>query len=175
MVVADASFSAARENPWDTSVFGINYLITNAVSTTDDGRIILHTELVAESEAVPGETFRIEGVESRVLQVPRQISFEWWDPAIYLSVALGVGAWREIEFSAALDLGFSIMSYGDWRFIGLLAGLDAANMTFHAAFFPFAYNVGSPIPFLSDLFLGPYIGIDHTSEVSVGVMLGTRL
>jgi hypothetical protein len=175
MVIADTSFSAGRENPWDTRVFGIDYLITSTISTDNSGRYILHTELTAASAAEPEYTYRIPGIESRVLQAPEQIRFEWWDPSLYLVANLGVGVWPAVEFSAALDLGFSIMSYGDWRFIGLLAGIDAANMTFHAGFFPFAYNVGSPIPFLSDVWLAPYIGIDHTSEVSVGVGIGTRL
>jgi hypothetical protein len=176
MRVADVAFDASSKRPWSSTVYGLRYRINSSIGRTSKGTITLHSELLVENpEISPGEYFSIEGVESRVLQVPEAAKFDAWDPGIYLSIGLGVGVWSEIEFSAVLSLGFSIMSYGDWRFIGLTAGLDASNMTFMASFFPFAYNIGEPIPLLSDLWIFPYIGIDHTSEISIGIGLATLL
>jgi hypothetical protein len=175
MRVADVSFEAAEEDPWTSRVHAIQYTINNAIGQNRDGTFILHTELLAESEAQPGETFRIDGVESRMLQIPEEVNFEWWDPALMLSVALGIAVHPDIDLAASLALQGMIMSYGDWRFIGISVGFDAWNRSFFASFIPFMYNVGSPIPVLSDLWLGAYVGIDHRTNVSVGLVVGTRL
>jgi hypothetical protein len=178
MRIADVSFSAAQESPWSSKVYGIRYRILNTIGRRDDGRLILTTELIAENpEAQPGETFRIDGVESRVLQAPQPApQFRWWDPSLYLIAQLSLIVYKEIDFSASISLGFSVFSYGNaWRFLGVSAGYDAFQNTFRASLIPFLYNVGDPLPFLSDLWLFPDIGIDHNGSVSIGFAIGTRL
>ena len=175
MRIADVSFEAAEENPWSSTTWGISYTINNSVARTRDGSIVLHTELLAESEAQPGEIFRIEGAESRVLQVPEEVHFEWWNPQLYLTAQLGINAWPGIDLSASLAIGFSVMSYGNWAFFGISAGFDGWNRSFFASFIPLMYNIGEPIPLLSDLEVGPHVGIDHNANVSVGITIGTRL
>lgn len=178
MVVADVSFSAARERPWSSRVYGVRYRILNTVGRGAGGQVILTTELTAENpEAQPGETFRIEGVESRVLQAPEPgPEFRWWDPAVYLLAQPALVVYDEVAFSASLSIGFSVFSYGEnWRFLGITAGYDAFQNAFRASLVPVLYNVGGPLPFLSDLWIGLDVGISHESDVSVGLVIGTRL
>lgn len=178
MRIADVSFSAAQKNPWGSKVYGIRYKILNTVGRDKNNRIILSTELQAENpEAQPGKIFRIEGTESRVLQAPpNPASWDWWDPSLYLLAQLSLIVYQEVDFSASLAIGFSIFSYGEnWRFLGVSAGYDAFQNAFRASFIPFLYNVGGPLPFFSDLYIGAEVGLSHELDISVGLTIGTRL
>lgn len=178
MRVADVSFSAAQKRPWSSKVYGLNYNILNTIGRGEKGQFILSTELTVENpEAQPGKTFRIEGVESRVIQAPPPPpEFDWWSPALYLAAQLALEVHKEIDFSASISLGFSIFSYGrDWRFLGVSIGYDAFQNAFRASLIPALYNVGSPLPVLDDLWLGLDVGISHEANVSVGLVIGTRL
>lgn len=176
MRVADVTFDASNENPWSYRVYGITYTINSALSEDRQGRMILHSELLAEnSEVEPGRHFRIRSVESNLLQVENKPEFNLWDPAVYLSISSGINAWPEVEFSAAMNLNFSVMSYGTWRFIGLGAGFDGVNNTFQASFFPFSYNIAEHMPVVTNIHLFPYISVNHRSTVGAGIGIGVRL
>lgn len=178
MEVAKVSFSAARERPWSSKVYGIQYKILNTVGRGAGGQTILATELIAEnSEVQPGEIFRIEGVESRVLQAPEPgPEFDWWDPSLYLIAQPALVVYNEVEFSVSISLGFSVWSYGsNWRFLGITAGYDAFQNAFRASFFPVLYNVGGPLPFLSDIWIGMDLSVDSRSSIGIGLIIGTRL
>lgn len=178
MRVADVSFAAAEKTPWSSKIYGLRYKINNTIGRSQDGQIVLYTELLAENpEAQPGETFHIEGVESRVLQAPEPgPSFQWWDPALFLNAHLAIEVHPGLDFTAGLSLGFSIFSYGeDWRFLGITAGYDAFQNEFRASLIPALYNVGGPMPFLQDLWLGLDVSISHNADVGVGLVIGTTL
>ena len=175
MRVADVSFEAAEEAPWSDSVHGITFLINSTVGRTDDGRLVLHTELLATSEAEPDQTFRIEGIESRMLQVPEEARFRVWDPHVLLAIHFGIVVRPPVDLSASMNILFTVMSYGDFSFIGLGVGYDAFQNSFIASFQPFMYNIGGPIPVLSDLHVYPFVSADHNATISVGAGLGTRL
>lgn len=177
MPVADVSFEAAKQAPWSSKVHGIEYTVNNTIGKRPNGQLILHTELLASSEAQPNKTFRIKGFQSRLLQTPQRARFDAWDPAIYLMGQFGLGVYPSLQFNAAISLGFSIMSYGDWRFLGVSIGLDAYQQTFFASFIPFLYNIGEPLPFFSDLEIFPFLAasIGEESNLSIGIGIGTRL
>lgn len=177
MNIARIGFQAAKSEPWSSTIYGIEYVINNTVSTGPNKEVIIHTELLARNKEIqPEKTFRIEGVESRVLQVPEPPpSFDFWDPAIFLLGQLGLDVYPGVSFSASINIGASIMSYNNWRFLALSIGVDGWNREFIASFIPFLYNVGEPLPFFSDLFIFPYVSISHEGDVGVGAGIGTRL
>lgn len=176
MQVAKVSFEAAKQAPWSSKVYGIEYTVNNTIGRKSNGQLVLHTELLASSpEAQPGRTFKVTGFQSRLLQTPQRARFDAWDPAIYLSGQFGLGVYPGLQFSAAISLGLSTMSYGDWRFLGVTIGLDGYQHTFFASFAPFLYNVGEPLPWFSDLYLGLYVGIDSELSVSTGIAIATML
>jgi hypothetical protein len=177
MKIAKTSFEAAKETPWSSKVYGIRYKVLNSVGRQRNGRLILHTELTAENpEAQPGETFRIKGISSEMLELPApRTAFDWWDPFLYLIANIGVEVRPEVDLTASFALGFSIMSYGDWRFVGITAGYDAYQNNLRASLIPVLYNLGSPIPFLSDLWVFLDLGWSPVEQVSVGFGIATTI
>ena len=178
LTVADVSFEAANKAAWNTSVYGINYRINSVIGRTKSGQVTLHTELLATNpEVEPEKAYRIDGVDSRVLQAPAPSpEFSFWDPAVYLLGNAAVGVSPEISFSLSIGFGFSIFSYGDnWRFLGITAGFDAYQQEFRASLIPVFFNIGGPLPFFDDLFLYLDVGVSHEADISIGFGISTRL
>lgn len=178
MRIANVSFTAAEKRPWNSKTYGITYKILNTIGKGPNNQVILTTELTAENpEAQPGKIFRIKGVSSRVLQAPEPSpNFDWWNPSLYLMGQLALIVHEEIDFSASLSIGFSIWSYSDnWRFFGVSAGYDAFQRTFRASFIPVLYNIGGPLPLLTNLWVYADIGISHLGSVSIGFGLATSI
>lgn len=176
MRIADVSFDASNNNPWSYKVYGIRYIVNSALSRDKNGKLVLHSELLSENREVsPGSYYKINNVSSKLLQIENKPEFDAWDPAVYLSISSGVNFWPEVQFSAAMNLDFSVMSYGAWRFIGVGVGFDGVNNTFNAAFFPFAYNIAEHIPVVSNIYLSPYISINHENTLGAGIRIGVRL
>lgn len=96
--------------------------------------------------------------------------FHWWSPHLdiaALGTTTGVGA----------SLGISVAGYGktendlSWRFVRL--SLDIFDKP-AVGFTPFVYNVGGPMPLISNLYLGPHVGWKLDTGY-VGLMLGSVL
>lgn len=99
---------------------------------------------------------------------------EWWNP--HLDAGL-VAGYNGSPTQLGGSIGVSLMSYGltkndmTWRFIrpGVTlserVGLDLA---------PALYNIGEPLPLVSNLWVGPYIGYDF-KNTSLGLMLNLVL
>lgn len=178
MRVADVSFSAAEKRPWDSKVYGLQYKVLNTIGRGKNKQVILTTELTVENpEVQPGKIFRIKGITSKVLQAPEPpTEFDWWDPSLYLIAQPGIVVYDHITTSLSLSLAFSIWSYGiSWRFLGVSLGYDAFQNAFRASLIPVLYNVGEPLPFLSDLWIGLDVGVSHETDISIGLVIGTRL
>lgn len=179
MLVADVGFNAAEITPWTTKVFGIDYTINNVVSHTETGQLVIHTELLAQNPSEqPSKSYRIEGVNSRVLQAPTPPpEFDWWDPRLFMFGNLAVVVYDDIQFSASLGLGVSFWSYGDrLRVLGITAGYDAFLNRFRASIVPVLFNVGRPgHGLIRNLWIGLDISVDHRADVGVGFLIGTML
>jgi hypothetical protein len=80
---------------------------------------------------------------------------KWFDPHLDLGIAY------HVKGGIAGELGISLMSYGKpslltWRFIRGSAGLDTNGV--YLNFNPALYNIGAPLPLLSNIWLAPGIG-----------------
>ncbi len=106
----------------------------------------------------------------------RKKHMEWWNPHLDAGVLAGLETYTgKGHFGGSV--GISLMSYGltkndmTWRF--LRPGVTLSNKI-GVDLAPVMYNVGEPLPLVSDLYIGPYIGTDF-SNVGVGLLLNTVL
>lgn len=178
MRIADVSFTAAKNPPWSSKIYGIRYKILNTASRDRQGKLILYTELQASNEeAQPGRIFKVPGTSSELVEIPPSSpGWDWWNPYLYLTSNLSLGVWPNIEFSASFGIGFSIWSYRSmWRFLGITAGYDAYQNSFRASLIPVLVNIGDPLPFFSDLWIYLDVGIDTNSLLTVGLGISTAI
>lgn len=106
-----------------------------------------------------------------VVQRPKEIErFFWWAP--HLDIAGSIN--HEREFGG--EMAVSLMGYGktgndlSWRF---LRGGAVYSSDIGAVLCPVSYNVGGPLPLLSNVWLSPcyqYVD-DHAGSISIGAQL----
>ena len=97
--------------------------------------------------------------------------FFLWAP--HVDIALGVN----LEAKPQGELAVSVMGYGktendlEWRFIRL--GLQTDTESLGGVVCPASYNVGGPLPLVSNIWLSPCYVFDgeHGASVSVGAVL----
>jgi hypothetical protein len=176
--IVDVSFTAASSTPWNLKVYGLRYRILNTIGRTAQNKIVLYTQLQVENpEAQPGKIFNIEASKSNLLQLDdKDIEFDWWDPTLYLITNIGIEVYDEINLSLSLAVALTVFSFGDdFKFLGVSAGYDPYRNSFRASLIPFMYNIGAPIPLLSDLYIGLDVGISHRQDVSITFTLATKI
>ena len=140
--------------------------LVETVSTTG---VINHFVNIYEVTPEGDQKFELTNFEVTV-DDQRLPHFQWWTPHLdiaALGTTSGVGA----------SLGISVAGYGktendlSWRFVRL--SLDIFDKP-AIGFTPFVYNVGGPMPLISNLYLGPHVGW-KLDKGYVGLLLGSVL
>ncbi len=137
------------------------------VSGDDDSSYINLYELDADGKRLPKATVEKFNVFKKAPQLDQ---FYWWAP--HLDIAGSVNHERALGGEMAV----SFMGYGkttndlSWRF---LRGGAVYSSDIGAVLCPVSYNVGEPLPLLSNVWLSPcyqYLN-DHGVSLSVGAQL----
>lgn len=137
------------------------------VSGDDNSTYINLYELDADGKKMPKATVEKFDVFKKADRVDQ---FYWW--ALHLDIAGGVNHNAQVS----LETTISLMGYGktdndlSWRF--LRGGLVYSGGV-GAVVCPVSYNVGGPLPLLSNVWISPcYQHLDtHAASVSIGAQL----
>lgn len=113
-----------------------------------------------------------------IVQKPDQKRWFWWTPHLDIGL-LGMAGSDPLRFAAGGSLGVSFMGYGrtmndlDWRVLRLSA--DLSDGTAGLGFTPVLYNMGTFIPLISNLWIGPHLEYALKPEWRLGIFLGAVL
>jgi hypothetical protein len=187
--LASVAFDASKDKPWRYSVYGRQFHLATAVSRRENGQFAFHHTLDYVVPEKSDKRYRIKLDSSEYLQVPESRRMFWWNPLLDVgafagakirSFAAGPGR-PDSTLSFGAELGISFSSYGHtradnlWRLFRLGAGYDAERRAAHLSLSPAAFNIGDPLPFLTNLWVYPHVGIDSAGGVLVGGGLGFQL
>ena len=106
----------------------------------------------------------------------RKDHFFPWAPHLDLAAIVG---WNGTAPQYGASLGVSFMGYGltdndlSWRFLRL--GVTLSNQNVGLDFEPFAWNLGGPLPLVSNLWIGPFVSWTPINYWGGGLMLGVVL
>lgn len=99
--------------------------------------------------------------------------FFWWAPHVDVGI---LGGWHSANgFSAGGSIGFTPMAYGrtandlTWRFVRIsldLSGSAGIGLS------PVLYNIGDPLPLVSNIWIGPHLMWDFKKDGLLGVFIG---
>lgn len=109
-------------------------------------------------------------------QDERAPEFFVWAPHLDISGMAGLGKGLKPQWGAAV--GFSAMGYGltendlQWRFLN--ASIDIGT-SLGLGFAPAQYNLGQLVPLISNLWIGPHLGVNIDQEWYVGGRIGAVL
>ena len=188
--LASVTFDAAKDKPWSYDVFERKYRIVTAVGKQDNGQMTFHHTL---DYTVPGksiENYKISLLTSEYLQVPPSRKMFWWNPILdigpfvggtFLKYAMWDMGRPDSVLSVGADLGLSFSSYGEtrvdslWRFFRVGLGYDAERRSGRLSFTPVLFNLGNPMPLITNLWLGPYISADSAGGLGAGLGITLQL
>lgn len=187
--LASVTFDASKAKPWKYSVYERQFHLSTAVARQDSGQFAFYHTLDYSVPEKGDAKYRIRITSSEYLQVPESRKMFWWNPLLDVGVFAGANihtfaTWPgrlDGAFSFGAELGISFSSYGYtradnlWRFLRVGLGYDAERRTGHLSFSPAAFNIGDPLPLLTNLWVYPYVGMDSGGGVLVGGGLGFQL
>ena len=185
--VAKVEFDASQEKPWKYEVYDREYNLVTVVGKRDSGQLTFHHKLEYSVPGIDPDTFyNINIFSSDFIQVPLKNKMFWFNPILDLNFFVGGRVYKFANgpgnpkdiFSVGADVGISLSSYGEteadslFRFLRIGVGYDAERRAAHFSLAPFLYNIGKPLPLLTNLYLAPQVGIDSSGGITVGLGIG---
>lgn len=186
--VADVTFDASKEKPWDYELFGRQYNLTTVVSKKESGQLNFHHSLKYKTSADGEKEYPIALASSEFKQIQLGSKFYWLNPRLDLGAFAGINVLSVPVLgdntslaSVGVDLGLSISSYGEnkldswWRFFRFGAGYNASRQAFQLSLTPAVFNLGKVLPLISNLYVGPQVGIDTGGGMTVNLGFDVQL
>lgn len=187
--VAEVKFNAAKEKPWSYEVYKRNHRLVTIVGKKDSGQLTFHHKLeYSIPDKDPNKHYKIDLLSSDYMQVPLKNKMFWFNPILDLNFFAGGNIYGFAQgpgrpgslVSLGVDVGLSLSSYGEtkadswFRLFRFGAGYNAERQAAHFSFAPFAFNLGKPLPLLTNLYLTPQLGIDTAGGLTINVGIGPQ-
>jgi len=187
--VAEVQFDASKEKPWSYNVHQRNYRLVTIVGKKDSGQLTFHHKL---EYTVPDKSkekyYNVSLLSSDYLQVPLKNKMFWFNPILDVNFFAGGNVYGFAEgpgrsdslLSIGGDIGFSFSSYGEtkadswFRLFRVGLGYNAERQAVHLSLAPFAFNLGKPLPLLTNLYVTPQVGIDSAGGLTVNLGVGPQ-
>jgi hypothetical protein len=187
--LADVEFDASKKKPWSYDVHKKNYRLVTVVGKKDSGQLTFHHKL---EYVVPDKDtkkrYKVNLLSSEYLQVPLKNKMFWLNPIVDVNFFAGGNIYGFAEgpgrpgslLSMGADVGLSLSSYGEtkadswFRLFRFSLGYNIERQGAHFAFAPFAFNLGKPLPLLTNLYITPQLGIDSAGGLTLNVGIGPQ-
>jgi hypothetical protein len=187
--VAEVEFDASKKKPWKYDVYRRDHKLVTIVGKKESGQLTFHHKL---EYSVPGKDpkkiYRINLLSSDYIQMSLKNRMFWFNPILDLNFFAGGRVYGfadgpghpESIVSLGVDLGLSLSSYGEtrinswFRLFRIGAGYNIERRAAHFSFAPFAFNIGEPLPLLTNLYLTPQISVDTAGGFSVNLGIGPQ-
>lgn len=176
--VGQVAFDASKPAPWSYNIYPRSYDISTVIGTDNDGRHYVYNKFSITSN---GKVNSLKITNAKYEEEYPSPSFSFWNPHVFLGVDGGLGVSSlplKGEFTPNLSFGF--LSYGktkvspDWIFGDVGVGYGVVDKKLQFQIMPAQYNLGRVLPFISNTYVGPVlgVGIDGVIYVGGGVRVG---
>jgi len=166
---------------WKTGVYPLEFKTKIVQTEQNDGQWNTYVETWAENN---------KDSKSKGIKLPLRITiadfkqvknkdkeFYWWAPHFNLNIDLGSANFKNQNEDSFIygGISFSVAGYGrtkndlTWRFLDF--GISTNGDDTYLKFSPVNYNIGEPLPFINNTFVGPFVGISNKGENVYGVGL----
>lgn len=182
------TFNAAKKKPWSYRIYKHDYYIATVVGRRSSGQLTFHHTLKYKIPGQSDKLYPINLTSSKYIQLPESNKFFWWNPKLDLGLfvggmvfSMGDGPGRNSLFSFGGELGFSFSSYGTtridslWRFFKIGVGYDASRQAARFSLTPVLFNLGKPLPILTNLYIAPQVGFDTGGGLTISFGLSLQL
>lgn len=159
-----ASVKAACGSPGQFD-YSLNQQFSLVMTSTDKGQSFVRLYQLDKDGALMQPPLKTEELFNVVLDKPLENEFRW---APHVDVGLGMSLGGEV----GAELGVSLIGYGktendlSWRFI---RGGGFYNGSYGGLLCPASYNIGGPLPLLSNAWVSPCYLFDGGHSAFVGI------
>jgi hypothetical protein len=187
--VAEVQFDASNKKPWSYDVFQRNHYLTTVVSKKASGQMVFHHKLeYSVPEKDKDKKYKVNIVTSDFKQTPEKSKMFWLNPKVDANFFAGGAVYRFADgpgrpnniVSLGVDVGLSLSSYGptkvdSWfRLFRIGMGYNIERQAGHFSVAPFAFNMGKPLPLLTNLYLTPQVAVDTGGGITVNLGIGPQ-
>lgn len=174
-------FSAWKEDPWLTKIFGKKYQLVSVVGKDENQRDYFYHKINITTN---GNTYTIPIKEAEVKQEYPEAKWSWWNPKLYLTAGASANlSSSPIEGSFNAGLTFAPFSYGRYKNspdISLLqvgAAFQSSTRNMSVITNPINFNIGRAIPgnMATNTFIGPSLQISTNGNFFIGANLSVGL
>lgn len=172
------------DKQWKTGIYPLEFKTKIIQAEQEDGQWNTYIETWAENN---------KDKESRGIKLPLTITvadfkqihretekFYWWAPHFNLNLDFALTNSNDEEDTSIYGgLSFSLSGYGRtkndlvWKFIDF--GVCTNRNTTYLKVTPFLYNLADSVPFINNLFVGPFVGMSNYSDYIFGVGINLSL
>jgi hypothetical protein len=159
------------------------------VGKKDDGQLSFHHKLTYSlPDKEKDKKYAIELLSSDFIQTPLNNTMYWFNPILDIGAfaggnVLSFANWSDNPnvVSFGMDLGLTLSSYGEtksdswFRLFRLGVGYDAQRKAGHFSFAPITFNIGKPLPLITNLYISPSLAIDTAGGLIIALGLGVQL
>lgn len=187
--VAQTQFDASKEKPWSYKVYGKQYRLTTVVGKKESGQLTFHHQLqYSVPSKDPNKLYSINLVSSSYSQAPESNKLFWFNPRIDANFVAGGMVYKFADgpgrpndiLSMGVDLGLSLSSYGptkldSWfRLFRFSLGYNIERQACLFSFSPITFNIGKPLPILTNLYITPQVSIDSAGGLTINMGIGPQ-
>jgi len=182
-------FDASSDAPWNYRIHDQEFFLNTAVGQKDNGQLVFYHNLSYSIPDMGFEKYPIAVLHSEFVQIKKDKKFFWINPTLDFMVFGGgkvyQSTWglrnRNSIISMGFELGVSLSSYGKTevdssvKMFRLSLGYDVERANGRLAITPVLFNIGEPLPLLTNLYIGPQFGIDTSGGLTLTLGLGMQL
>jgi hypothetical protein len=185
--VAEVRFNAAEKAPWMYKTYGRQYKIITIVGKKDDGQLTFHNSMKYSIPEKSNTEYNINITSSDFKQAYPSNSWFWFNPIVDLNFFAGgrvyqfaEGPGRNSDASLGVDLGLSLSSFGEtkvdsaFRLFRFGFGYNIERQSAQLSFSPITYNIGKPLPLLTNLYVAPQVGVDTNGGINLMLGIGPQ-
>lgn len=186
--LTEVQFDASKKAPWSYNVYQREYKLITAVSKKDSGQLVFHHNLEYSVPEKSNQTYKVNLISSEYKQTPTPNQMFWLNPKLDGNFFIGGNVYGFAQgpgrpftiLSMGLDLGLTLSSYGEtkvdswFRLFRFSLGYNIERRAGHFAFAPIAFNLGKPLPLLTNLYLSPQVGLDTAGGLTVNMGTGVQ-
>lgn len=162
-------FNARESNPWSEDIFPREYSTTTVIAQDEDGNSTAYSQV---SITVDGKTYDVPIAKAKMME--KKPENKWrFSPRVFLGISAGAKVTGVPAFEATPELTVSFGSYGpnintpEFVVGGVGVGYHAVNQLPALVITPINYRIGKHIPFMPNLYIGPSVSIDTSTNVVV--------
>ncbi len=180
--IGQVGFSAWQPSPWNVNIFPREYKVVSVIGTDENQRTYVYNKF---SVKVDNKDYDVKIASSETKQEYPDSKWSFWSPRLYIGADGGIDISTVPTISSQIkgqfvpSINFGFISYGQFKrqpiFSVAQVGIGASVIDAKPKVIvtPIAYNIGQHVPFISNTYIGPSVGIGFNG--SVDIMAGIRI